>query len=114
MLIEIEVTESKNSDLGFTRMFSTIGPTKKISRVRTVAPDGVEGFYYVAGWSSSGAVQAYSVKVEDSGEGVAMLVYGGDEGIRFKRTDLTTPWDLADSEQWGEPMILIDQDSEVD
>lgn len=113
MLIEIEVNESRNSCLGFTRMFSTLGPSKKISRVRTVTPDGVEGLYDVVGWSSVGAVQAYSVKVEDSGEGIAMLVYGGDEGIRFKRADSDTSWDLGDPGQWGEPMILIDENSEM-
>ena len=53
---------------------------------------------------------AYSVLVEDSGEGIVMLIYGGDEGIRLKPVDEKEAWLLSSPRQWGEPCLLLDKD----
>jgi hypothetical protein len=46
---------------------------------------------------------AFAVKVNDSGEGTAFLIYGGSWGLRFRRkTDAARSWDLQDTLQWGE------------
>ena len=65
----------------------------------------------VTGWSSVGPVPAYAVHVEDSGEGVVLLIYGGDEGIRLKDGNSIDPWDLEDPSQWGEPCLLLPHES---
>ena len=46
-------------------------------------------------------------KVEDSGVGVAYLVYGGAWGIRLCPVERAQPWSLADHDQWGEPYLLL-------
>lgn len=46
-------------------------------------------------------------RVEDSGVGVAYLVYGGLWGIRLCPVDRAQPWDFADRDQWGEPYLLL-------
>lgn len=47
---------------------------------------------------------AYARKIDDSGEGPAYLIFGGDWGVHFRRkADAARPWDLTDRSQWGEP-----------
>ena len=46
-------------------------------------------------------------KVDDSGEGVALLIDGGDAGLRLKPAAHASPWRLDDPEQWGEPYLLL-------
>jgi hypothetical protein len=48
---------------------------------------------------------------EDSGEGVILLVYGGDDGIRLKPAGSSEEWDLASQNQWGEPCLMLDKDA---
>lgn len=46
-------------------------------------------------------------KVEDSGTGVAYLVYGGLWGIRLCPVDRIHPWSFSEQDQWGEPYLLL-------
>src|SRR5689334_14843379 len=46
---------------------------------------------------------ARSIKIADSGNGVAHLIYGGEWGIRLRpRKNASEPWDLKNVKQWGE------------
>ena len=49
-----------------------------------------------------------AAKVSDSGDGVVVLVYGGDEGLRLRPSGSSSEWSLDDAEQWGEPCLLLD------
>ncbi len=84
-----------------------------MARVVALRRDGSEGPCAVTGWSAAGACPAYAAKVWDSGDGVALLVYGGDEGIRLKHADSDAAWDIADPSQWGEPCLLLDSEAEA-
>ena len=60
----------------------------------------------VSGWSSAGdgsSCPARAVPVEDSGAGVATLLYGGDWGLRLTPRDGRAPF--------GEPYLLLDDDA---
>ena len=47
---------------------------------------------------------AYARKINDSGEGIAYLIYGGEWGIRLRPQSLRDePWDFKNPHQWGEP-----------
>ena len=48
---------------------------------------------------------------DKSGEGVILLVYGGNEGIRLKPGNSTDGWDLENSSQWGEPCLMLGADA---
>ena len=111
MLLVIEVEESENSLFGVTRSFQTIGDPRPISKVAAFAPDGTEGVYEVVGWSSEGVVTAFAAMVDDSGEGAALLIYGGEEGIRLRPQDSADDWCLEDASQWGEVFLLLDRDT---
>jgi hypothetical protein len=86
----------------------------KMVRIFEGEPDG--RLYHVTGWSSAGGGspgEARVVQVEDSSEGSAYLVYGGDWGIRL-RPEGSEDWRLDDQEQWGEThLVLADIDDIV-
>lgn len=52
-------------------------------------------------------------KVEDSGVGVAYLVYGGLWGIRLCPVDRAHPWSFSDQAQWGEPYLLLTDSHDI-
>ena len=109
MFIEIDVQAGGNCTFDLLRMFDAIGKATPIVGVHAPDPRGEVGDFDVVGWSAAGACQAYAVVVEDSGEGRALLVYGGDDGVRFRRSD-SGRWSLDSGDQWGEPCLLLEWD----
>ena len=51
---------------------------------------------------------AMACLIEDSGEGMCYLVFGGAWGLRLREAG--TEWDVADTRQWGEPFLLLGGD----
>ena len=84
MFIEIDVSAGGNCQESLMLMFNGLSEPAPAARVWTTDPGGADMMCAVTGWSSEGACPAYSAMVEESGEGSAVLVYGGDEGIRLK------------------------------
>ena len=114
MFVEVDVEASSNCDYSLTRIFSAIG--ERVPVIRAEVPDrrGVVDLHEITGWSTSGPCQAYAIEVEDSGEGRALLLYGGDDGIRLKPVDVSEEWSLDSTEQWGEPCLLLDLDARIE
>ena len=52
-------------------------------------------------------VEAYAVQVEDSSEGSAYVVYGGDWGLRLRPIESEAPWSLDDPNQSGETHLVL-------
>ena len=110
MIVEVDVSQSANCPISVTRLFDAMQDPVPVSRVVAADPMGTDQMCDVTGWSSdTGACPAHAAIVEDSGEGVATLVYGGDEGIRLKPVDSEEPWDLNSPRQWGEACLLLDK-----
>jgi hypothetical protein len=62
----------------------------------------------ITGVEEGGApVEAFACKVEDSGEGICYLVYGGLWGLRLREPSCADLWSLDDPHQWGEPFLLL-------
>jgi hypothetical protein len=63
------------------------------------------------GWSEAGPVPALLHPIEESGDGPARLLTGGEHGLRLARIDgpdaAAPAWDLADPAQWAEPFIIL-------
>ncbi len=114
MFIEVDVQAGANCDFSLIRMFSAVGTPVPVSRAETPGPRGESGFHEVTGWSADGPCPAYAVEVEDSGEGRALLLYGGDDGIRMRPAVSSEPWSLDSAEQWGEPCLVLDLDAKVE
>ena len=109
--IEIDVQEGPNTGWAVVKVFQAYEEPREITRLVCGRPNGAEGPCQVTGWSSAGPVPAYAARVGDSGEGVVLLVYGGDEGVRFKDAGSIEPWDLNSPNQWGEPCLLLPHDA---
>ena len=114
MLFEVEVEATGNSPMDLNRVFDLLSEPKAITRVFTADPSGQDTWCEVTGWTQAGPCQAYAALSEDSGEGVVLLVYGGDDGIRLRSTGSQSEWDLANNEQWGEPCLMLGKDAPVE
>ncbi len=111
MLIEVEVIAGANSPLDLHRMFDLLEQPRAVSRVLAPDPKGEDVWCEVTGWDASGPCPAMAALSEDSGEGVVLLVYGGDEGLRLRPAGVPGAWDLADGGQWGEACLMLDKDT---
>ena len=111
MLIEVEVTAGDNSPLDLHRMFDLLEEPRPVSRVMAPDPMGVDVWCEVTGWDSGGRCPAMMALAEDSGEGVVLLVYGGDEGVRLRPSGWQGEWDIGDSGQWGEACLMLGRDT---
>ena len=89
------------------RVFHDLEPPRAVRRVRWERTPGALQWYDVTGWTAANAPQPALVsKVDDSGEGVALLIYGGDAGLRLRPAGSTDGWRLDHPQQWGVPFIL--------
>ena len=111
MFVEVDVEASSNCEFSLTRVFSAVGQPAPVIRAEVPDRRGVTSLHEITGWSVNGPCQAYAVEVEDSGEGRALLLYGGDNGIRLKPAEASEEWSLDSVEQWGEPCLLLDMDT---
>jgi len=114
MFVEVDVQLGDNCGYSLNRVFSALAVSDQVFRVETSGIHGELGLFDVTGWSLEGPCPAYAVIVEDSGEGRALLIYGGDDGIRLRPADSQSPWNLEDVHQWGEPCLLLDQSTRIE
>ncbi len=114
MLVEVEVTGGENSPLDLHRMFDLLSDPIQVVRVFSTNPMGEDLWCQVTGWSSQGACTAMSALAEDSGEGVVLLIYGGDEGLRLQPAGSGDDWDLANNAQWGEACLMLAKGTPVE
>lgn len=106
--IGIDVEAGENCDYSLQRAYSAVNESVAITQIEAPGDRGEDTLYDVVGWSSEGPVTAYAATVEDSGEGRALLIYGGSDGIRLRPAESQEPWSLDDSDQIGEPCLLLD------
>ena len=113
-MIIIEIPPNPNCDAVDMCVFHDLTPPRLVSQVRLEREQGVAQWYEVTGWTTSGTTQsALAQKVDDSGEGVALLIHGGDAGLRFRPAGSQTAWQLRHAEQWGTPFILTTDAADV-
>jgi hypothetical protein len=58
-------------------------------------------------------VPAQAVKIADSGNGFAFLIFGGEWGIRLKPNWHKAGWDFKDPRQWGEPYKIYGDENDI-
>tara|TARA_Y100000588_G_scaffold104041_1_gene113423 strand:- start:101 stop:475 length:375 start_codon:yes stop_codon:yes gene_type:complete len=116
--IYVEVEENDNCEYMPMLVYEGHRQPVQVSKIIIDDPGRPEGICDVTGWSSEGGGTpciAFYVPVSDSGQAIAHLVYGGDWGIRMKPENVTEPWDVSSSLQWGEPyLVLLDKNSIIE
>jgi hypothetical protein len=108
MIVEVEANE--NYETSFFARFKEAGPARPVLQVRLYDRNPSGEWFWVTGWSAheqSPPCSAYAQLVEDSGSGVAHLVYGGLYGLRFKPLHIEEPWSLDSPHQWGEAYLSL-------
>lgn len=78
--------------------------------------DGEWQWCAVTGWGEGGAETAWCTPIEESGDGPARLLHGGEHGMRLAAIadpDQAVTWDLADAGQWAEPFLICRPELEV-
>ena len=114
MFLEVDVQAGENCDYSLNRIFSTVSDPVEITAVETLGPLGKVDLFAVVGWSTNGLCSVHAVLVEDSGEGHALLIYGGDDGIRLRKSGGDSSWSLEHSDEWGEPCLLVDVSTQIE
>jgi len=114
MLLEIDVADGENSPMALNRVFDLLSEPRIVRRVYATDPAGQDLWCEVTGWNEEGRCPALAALSEDSGDGVILLVYGGDAGIRLKPVNSPEQWDLASPHQWGEPCLMLDKNTPVE
>ena len=116
MSLMLEVEDNANCDGVPQLIFNTMGEPRQV--VEVIAGDFGQApiLHRVTGWSSEGdgsPCPAYAVTIEESGAGQALLVFGGDWGLRFIPASIEEEWSLDSLNQWGENFLSLDDESQV-
>ena len=97
------------------RVFHDLELPRPVTHVRCSPPDrDAAQWCAVTGWTlASTTCPALARRVDDSGDGVAWLVSGGDAGLRLQTADPPRAWHPKASAQWGAPFLLLPDASDV-
>src|SRR3989338_2379950 len=98
--MQIQVEDNPNCPASEQYFFNELAAPRPVRALRVT-----EGGRDVVREIASVDGPASAVKISDSGEGFAYLIYGGKWGICL-RPEGGGPWDLADPEQQGEPFKI--------
>ena len=112
----VEVDSNENCETGFFARFKEAGPARPVLQVRLFDRNPAGAWYWVTGWNDNAQAPvcpAYAQLVEDSGSGLAHLVYGGIYGLRFKPITIEEAWTLDSSHQWGEAYLSLASDRDL-
>jgi hypothetical protein len=106
----VDVESNPNSPMSANQVFRNIDLPFRVAQVRIYEGEPGGKLCAITGWSSQDdgtPVDAHAVRIEDSSEGAAFLVYGGDWGLRLRPADHEGAWTQENASQWGEPYLVL-------
>ena len=112
----VEVEDNPNCESSVFLRFKEVGPVRRISHVKIFERTSRGEWCSVVGWCEDAdqpVCPAVAQKVEDSGAGFAILIFGGSWGLRLKPESSQDDWDLENREQWGEAYLTIGDERDV-
>jgi len=112
----VEVESNENCVDGVFARFKEAGPARPVIQVRLYDRNPAGEWYWVTGWTDNSEAPlcpAHGQLVEDSGSGLALLVFGGLYGLRFKPVTMEEPWSLESSHQWGETHLSLSRERDL-
>ncbi len=114
MIVEVESNE--NCDASLFARFKEAGAPRAVVQIRLSERNPAGEWCWITGWSDdprTPVCPAYVQVVEDSGSGLAHLVYGGLYGLRFKPVSVDEPWSLQSPNQWGDAYLSLADDHDL-
>ena len=117
----IDIEDNENSGYFPVQVFETQGEPRSSAAITVPSIPGSDEPHEVVGWCSGagdrgdrgGPCEATAVPVGDSGSGQALMIHGGDHGIRLRPVSSISTWSLEAGEQKGEPYMLLAASSEL-
>jgi len=106
----LEVESSENCELSLFLRFKEVGPPKPVVQVKSYERDRKGEWCDVVAYSDDPErpwPTAMAQPVEDSGAGLAILIFGSVGGIRLKPVSCEEDWNLESRDQWGETHLLL-------
>jgi hypothetical protein len=106
----VEVEPNDNCETSVFARFKDAGPVRPVAQVRLYDRNPAGEWYWITGWSDDDKTPACPANVqlvEDSGSGLAYLVYGGLYGLRLQPAANDAPWSLHNPTQWGEAYLSL-------
>lgn len=110
MFLEVESCANVDENLGM--VYNDVSPPREVYCVKYRADGGGKPMR-ITGWDSHSGkpCPAYACRVEESGDGLALLIFGGSGGIRLKELEDESPWNGSAVDQWGETHLVYPLDS---
>ncbi len=92
------------------RVFPTRGDKREVAKVNINDRSGGNPSWcdVIAVDDPGTFAPAYAQRMDDSSDGTAWLVFGGNWGLRFRRPDETSEWSMSEKSQWGLPFLVLD------
>ena len=112
--MQIEVEESPNCPGSEQFVFKELGKPRSVAAIRAQV-GGRETVCEVTGVGRGWEwLTAHCVKVADSSDGYAYLIYGAQWGIRLKPlAPRKEAWDFKAKDQWGEPFKVYGSEDDI-
>ncbi|GJL64990.1 MAG: hypothetical protein NPIRA04_36440 [Nitrospirales bacterium] len=112
----LEVESNSNCETSVFLRFKEVSPPLPITHIKVYDRLSCGEWCLITGWgedSEQPLCDVFAQKVEDSGAGVATLIFGGLYGVRLKQEQNEEAWSLESAQQWGEPYLLLSDDRDI-
>ncbi len=108
----LEVDSNPNTETCVNSVYKDVSRSREVYCVKYSVQEKEEPVQ-VTGWDAETGkpCPAYACTIEESGDGIALLIYGGTGGIRMKMLEDESDWDVHASTQWGESHLIYPKDS---
>jgi hypothetical protein len=106
----IDIEDNENSGYFPIQVFETQSEPRTTAVITVPSIPSSDEPHDVVGWCSDGgggSCEVTAVVVGDSGSGQALLIHGGDYGVRLRPSESDSPWSLEAGDQIGEPYLLL-------
>jgi len=111
MFLEVEPCENVDKSLGM--VYKDVSSPREVYCIKYLANGEEEIPMQITGWDGDTGkpCPAYACRVEESGDGMALLIFGGSGGIRMKTLEDESPWNGNAADQWGDTHLVYPLDS---
>jgi hypothetical protein len=106
----IDIEDNDNSGYFPIQVFETQSEPRSSSMITLPNIPESDEPHDVVGWCSENGGSACSITavvVGDSGSGQALMIHGGDQGVRLRPSSSASKWSLEAVDQIGEPYLLL-------
>ena len=112
LVMYVDVEANDNINESFSMLYRDISKSREVYCIKYNMGED-DSPVQIKGWDkeTNSPCAAYACQVEESGDGVALLIHGGSGGIRIKLLEDETEWKVGEPNQKGETHLVYPLDS---